>query len=154
MSLVGQGSFPALANGRHFDVNPDDTTDLFTAWPVGHHQPWGQIFVQDTGKSPMVCDNVTFLFAITVQECYDCFYLNSFISDATFKSLGVHRRRSSVLQRARESDWQRQRPLLYDAHALTTRLTIRIWITVQLAGARLTHGSAVAVRAQIPLPPL
>ncbi len=81
MSLVGQGSFPALSNGRHFDVNPDITTMV----PVGHHQPWGQIFVQDTGKSPMVCDNVTFLFAITVQECYDCFYLNSFISDASFK---------------------------------------------------------------------
>jgi len=80
MSLVGQGSFPALAMGRHFDVNPNVTSLV----PPGHHEPWGQIFVQDTGKSPMVCDNVTFLFAITVQECYDCFYLNSFISDATF----------------------------------------------------------------------
>jgi hypothetical protein len=28
---------------------------------------------------------VTFFFAINVEECYDCFYLNSFITDATFK---------------------------------------------------------------------
>jgi hypothetical protein len=27
---------------------------------------------------------VTYFFGITVQECYDCFYLNSFISDSTF----------------------------------------------------------------------
>jgi len=81
-SLVGQGTVVRLATGRHFDQGGPNADG---AWPPGHHQPWGQIFVQDSGKSPMVCDNVTFLFAITVQECYDCFYLNSFISDASFK---------------------------------------------------------------------
>jgi hypothetical protein len=89
-SLVGGGTFPQLATGRHFDILPfTDPTGAITyqrggAWPVGHHQPWGQIFVQDTAKSPMLCENVTFFFAITVQECYDCFFLNSFISDASF----------------------------------------------------------------------
>jgi len=81
MSLPGGGSYAALANGRHFEVNPN----VPAMYPVGHNQPWGQIFVQDTGKGTLVCDNVTFLFAVTVQECYDCFYLNSFISDASFK---------------------------------------------------------------------
>jgi hypothetical protein len=74
------GIVPRPATGRHFEENP-----VTGGWPPGHHQPWGQIFVQDLGKSPMLCENVTFFFAITVQECYDCFYLNSFISDATFK---------------------------------------------------------------------
>lgn len=74
------GIVPRPATGRHFEANPDTG-----GWPPGHHQPWGQIFVQDPGKSPLLCENVTFFFAITVQECYDCFYLNSFISDATFK---------------------------------------------------------------------
>lgn len=68
-----------LANGRHWDVNPLVTTE----YPVGHLQPWGQIYVQDSKTTD---DNVTFFFAISVQECYDCFYLNSFISTATFKS--------------------------------------------------------------------
>jgi hypothetical protein len=30
------------------------------------------------------CENVTFFFSFKVIECYDCFYLNSFISDTTF----------------------------------------------------------------------
>jgi hypothetical protein len=81
-TIPGGGTVPRLATGRHFQPGGPDADG---AWPPGHHQPWGQIFVQDTGKSPLVCDNVTFLFAITIQECYDCFYLNSFISDATFK---------------------------------------------------------------------
>lgn len=74
------GIVPRPATGRHFEPNPETG-----GYPPGHHQPWGQIFVQDPGKSPLLCENVTFFFAITVQECYDCFYLNSFISDATFK---------------------------------------------------------------------
>jgi hypothetical protein len=67
-----------LANGRHFIPNPNTGT-----WPPGHHQPWGQIFVRDAAKG--VCDNATFFFSLTVEECYDCFYLSSFISDASFK---------------------------------------------------------------------
>jgi hypothetical protein len=67
-----------LANGRHWDVNPY----VPTMYPVGHLQPWGQIYIQDDSTS----DNVTFYFAISIQECYDCFYLNSFISTATFKT--------------------------------------------------------------------
>jgi hypothetical protein len=77
-STVSQ-TFPALASGRHYQTNP-----ISGKFPVGHHQPWGQIYVKDTGKSPMLCENVTFFFAITVEECYDCFYLNSFISDSKF----------------------------------------------------------------------
>jgi hypothetical protein len=101
--------FAQLPNGRHFGQVPDvwydyknlqtskDTPpDFVGKFPTGHQQPWGQIFVKDpanpraqsTADSPY-CENVTFFFAITVQECYDCFYLNSFISDATFTFKGT-----------------------------------------------------------------
>jgi hypothetical protein len=85
-----QGIFPDLATGRHFQPIPDTDASgnpvpaRVGQIPVGHQQPWGQIFIRDTGHSPMTCDNVTFFFAITVEECYDCFFLNSFISDAQF----------------------------------------------------------------------
>lgn len=74
-----------LATGRHFEEVPEGYA-TWGAWPPGHHQPWGQIFIKDPGKytSTIICDNVTYFFSITVQECYDCFYLSSFISDATF----------------------------------------------------------------------
>jgi len=77
-------TFVALANGRHYQQNP-----ISYAYPVGHFQPWGQIFVQDPAypgfsASNPLCDNVTFFFSLDVQECYDCFYMNSFISDASF----------------------------------------------------------------------
>jgi hypothetical protein len=76
--------FASLATGRHLLPNP-----INGLWPPGHHQPWGQIFVKDPGKAGYsatdpLCENVTFFFAITVEECYDCYYLNSFISQATF----------------------------------------------------------------------
>ena len=78
------GTFAALDTGRHFQENP-----LTFAWPPGHHQPWGQIFVKDPGKTGFgrtdaLCEDVTFFFSIIVEECYDCFYLNSFITDAKF----------------------------------------------------------------------
>ena len=78
-------TFVTLANGRHYQLNP--VTSNF--YPVGHFQPWGQIFVQDpaaTGYSATdpLCDNVTYFFSLNVVECYDCFYMNSFISDASF----------------------------------------------------------------------
>jgi hypothetical protein len=66
-----------LATGRHFDANPED----FRLAP-GHDQPWGQVFVKDLNAA--VCDNVTFFFNFNVVECYDCLYLNSFISDSKF----------------------------------------------------------------------
>jgi hypothetical protein len=52
-------------------------------------QPWGQIFVHDPGAAGAtvdapLCENVTFFFDLEVEECYDCFYMNSFISDANF----------------------------------------------------------------------
>lgn len=52
-------------------------------------QPWGQIYVKDPGASGFsasspLCENVTYFFALSVEECYDCFYMNSFISDAKF----------------------------------------------------------------------
>jgi hypothetical protein len=70
-----------LATGRHFAEAPEPFAHA-GAWPPGHHQPWGQIFVRDPASG--LCENVTYFFAITVEECYDCFYLNSFISDTTF----------------------------------------------------------------------
>jgi len=70
-----------LANGRHIANVP---APFVTAgsYPPGHFQPWGQIFVKDP-VGPK-CDNVTHFFSISVEECYDCFYLNSFITDTTF----------------------------------------------------------------------
>ena len=78
-------AYVALDNGQHLRVNPIDNT----LYPIGHLQPWGQIYVKDTGKSGYsvadpLCENVTYFFAMTVEECYDCFYMNSFVSDATF----------------------------------------------------------------------
>lgn len=82
---AANSSYVTLANGHHFEVNT-----ISGQFPVGHLQPWGQIFVKDAGKSPYsaaspLCENVTYFFAMSVEECYDCFYMNSFISDATFK---------------------------------------------------------------------
>jgi len=67
-----------LDNGRHWDVNPLNHRE----YPVGHLQPWGQIYVMDPDGTD---DNVTYFFAISIQECYDCFFLNSFITTANFK---------------------------------------------------------------------
>jgi len=74
-----------LATGRHYLANP-----VTGAWPPGHHQPWGQFYVKvyDTRGTSILCDNVTPFFSILVQECYDCYYLNSFISDASFSFSG------------------------------------------------------------------
>ena len=41
-----------------------------------------EVFVKD--QDAMVADNVTFFFNFEVVECYDCFYLNSFITDTKF----------------------------------------------------------------------
>jgi hypothetical protein len=81
---VGAVTFVALDNGRHYQVNPVDG-DL----PVGHFQPWGQIFIKDPGAKGYsvdapLCVNVSYFFNLQVQECYDCFFLNSFITDSTF----------------------------------------------------------------------
>jgi hypothetical protein len=86
-------AFVTLANGHHMLINNTDPVD-FTGndlYPVGHNQPWGQIFIKDvanahtdsTVASPL-CENVTYYFAFSVEECYDCFYLNSFVSDTAF----------------------------------------------------------------------
>jgi hypothetical protein len=71
-----------LASGRNMTNNP-----VNGALPLGHNQPWGQIFVKehDSTGNATLCENVSFFFAIQVEECYDCFYLNSFITDTTFK---------------------------------------------------------------------
>jgi hypothetical protein len=85
--------FAMLDTGRHFlpvpVIEPDETPYATSGhYPVGHMQPWGQIYVKDPGHKSSsgdpLCENVTFFFYLQVQECYDCFYLNSFISDATF----------------------------------------------------------------------
>jgi len=97
----GFNMFSRLDTGRHFLPVPygdgpsgDDSTDnpLLTSgeYPPGHMQPWGQIYVRDPGRKDasgnVLCENVTFFFCLEVEECYDCFYLNSFVTDATFKT--------------------------------------------------------------------
>ena len=113
------GTVPALATGRHFLPSPTAVGAVTGEWPPGHHQPWGQIFVQDPGKagfsaSNPLCENVTFFFAITVEECYDCFYLNSFISDATFKFKSGNQSGPPCCSVPGKLDWQRQRQVLHD----------------------------------------
>ncbi len=90
--------FVRLATGRHFlPVGDGDIANggapvsdqTLGNYPPGHMQPWGQIYVKDPGMAGYsaanpFCENVTFFFNLTVQECYDCYYLNSFISDSTF----------------------------------------------------------------------
>lgn len=63
--------------------------DTMVQFPEGHNtapapglwQPYGQIFAKDG----TYCTNVTSFFRILVWECYDCFYLNSFVTDSTFQ---------------------------------------------------------------------
>jgi len=103
----GQNEFIQLDTGRHFLPVPwasyagdpgggvaYPTTVPSTgtgAYPVGHMQPWGQIYVKDPGHKDAsgnpLCENVTFFFYLEVAECYDCFYLSSFVSDSTFKAI-------------------------------------------------------------------
>ena len=96
----GMDTYVRLATGRHFKAVPDldyfgdalNSDQTIGNYPPGHMQPWGQIYVKDPANSHVsgtttanpVCENVTFFFNLTVQECYDCYYLNSFISDSTF----------------------------------------------------------------------
>jgi len=94
-------SYARLDTGRHFLPVPWQSYDVGTEtgvpyattgeYPVGHMQPWGQIYVKDPGHKDSsgnpLCEKVTFFFDLEVQECYDCFYLSSFISDATFKNV-------------------------------------------------------------------
>ena len=94
----GTDMYARLDTGRHFlpvpyidGPNDNDSYDPIATsgqYPPGHMQPWGQIYVKDPGHKDSsgnpLCENVTFFFYLMVQECYDCFYLNSFISDATF----------------------------------------------------------------------
>jgi len=96
----GVNEYARLDTGRHFlpvpwasyDINTETGTPYPTTgeYPVGHMQPWGQVYVKDPGHKDTsgdpLCENVTFFFDFEVQECYDCFYLSSFISDATFKN--------------------------------------------------------------------
>jgi len=73
-------TFVVLDSGRHMTNNP--ITGLF---PVGNNEPWGQIFVQYYDSAgDLTCENVTYFFAFQVSECFDCFYMNSFVSTATF----------------------------------------------------------------------
>ena len=91
------GAYARLATGRHFLPVPWESyaNDAGTAfattgeYPPGHMQPWGQIYVKDAGhgtrRKTRSCENVTFFFNMCVEECYDCFYLSSFISQADFQ---------------------------------------------------------------------
>jgi hypothetical protein len=86
-SFGAPNTYAQLDTGRHFLPAPNEVATA-GAYPVGHMQPWGQIFVKDPGHKNSagepLCENVTFFFALAVEECYDCFYLSSFISDANF----------------------------------------------------------------------
>jgi hypothetical protein len=79
--MTSSQTYTRLATGRHMEVVPPGYRTSGN-YPPGHLQPWGQIFVKDPTKN--LCENVSFFFSIMVEECYDCFYLNSFISDSTF----------------------------------------------------------------------
>jgi hypothetical protein len=83
ISASGGDTYAMLDTGRHFLPNP-----ITGNYPVGHMQPWGQIFVKDPGhkdaQGNVLCENVTFFFNLGVEECYDCFYLSSYITDANF----------------------------------------------------------------------
>jgi hypothetical protein len=96
----GVNEYVQLDTGRHFLPVPWAAYSSGTAtgvpypttgeYPVGHMQPWGQVYVKDPGHKDTsgnpLCENVTFFFDFEVQECYDCFYLSSYITDATFKN--------------------------------------------------------------------
>lgn len=88
LAAGGNSLYAQLATGRHFAVVPSGSSTsgsaTWGAYPPGHMQPWGQIYVKDPTKGTAECENVTYFFSLTVQECYDCFYMNSFISDANF----------------------------------------------------------------------
>lgn len=51
----------------------------------GKFQPLGWIFIRDVAASLYTFVDVTPFFNVSVHECYDCFYLNSFITDTTLK---------------------------------------------------------------------
>jgi hypothetical protein len=92
---AAQNGNVALDNGRNHHLNDAamyyaNVTNKWVAAPTGLSEPWGQIWVEDTGLIDPVtgltlCVNVTYFFDLQVQECYDCLYMNSFISDAKFK---------------------------------------------------------------------
>jgi hypothetical protein len=92
--ILGQ-TVVSLPNGFNRAVIDADLVEVWeTLWPAGLWQPamdrlydvdqtlapLAQVYVQDGDA----CYNVSPLFYITVQECYDCFYLNSFVTDTTF----------------------------------------------------------------------
>jgi hypothetical protein len=83
LAFSSDSTFVALDNGRNMLLNPIDSSE----YPIGNHEPWGQIYVQYVNSSGQLdCDNVTYYFAVSVEECFDCFYMNSFMSTATFSS--------------------------------------------------------------------
>jgi hypothetical protein len=48
--------------------------------PTGKQQAFAYIFIKDG----TFCTNVSPFFTFQVRECYDCFYLNSFVTDSRF----------------------------------------------------------------------
>ena len=82
-----------LDNGRNHHLNyfGTDPSTNFVAAPTGLSEPWGQVWLKDTGQTDpytdsTLCLNVTYFFTFKVQECYDCLYMNSFVSDSKFKA--------------------------------------------------------------------
>jgi len=74
--------FTSAAGGARVGVNQVDAGD----GPIpGKYQPLGWIFVRDIVAGVYVFVDVTPFFNVSVHECYDCFYLNSFVTDTTFK---------------------------------------------------------------------
>jgi hypothetical protein len=92
---ASQNGNVALDNGRNHHLNTNSVNGEFVAAPTGLSEPWGQIWLKDTGQTDPVtgltlCVNVTYFFDLQVQECYDCLYMNSFVSDAKFKNGAIN----------------------------------------------------------------
>ena len=73
------GGFVADVTGTNYIFPPSPGTNTGVT-AAGKHQPYAYIFLKDGTN----CINVSRFFTFKVQECYDCFYLNSFVTDSKF----------------------------------------------------------------------
>jgi hypothetical protein len=77
--VVEDGNWSGFAANNTNGVNLPNgmNTGLGAA---GKQQPFAYIFLKDGTN----CINVSAFFAFQVRECYDCFYLNSFVTDSKY----------------------------------------------------------------------
>jgi hypothetical protein len=77
--VVEDGNWSGFAANNTNGINlPNGMNTGFGA--AGKQQPFAYIFLKDGTN----CINVSAFFAFQVRECYDCFYLNSFVTDSKF----------------------------------------------------------------------